>query len=105
MRTSAIKVDATAVDVTVTDERLTVILADGRELSAPLTWFPRLLEAAEAQRQKWRFFRRGKGIHCPEIDEDVSIVTLLRAPFSILLVPFPVFTPTPPFPNSSVTSH
>jgi len=79
MRISPIKVDATAVDVTVTDERLTVILADGRELSAPLTWFPRLLEAADAQRQKWRFIGRGKGIHWSEIDEDVSIVSLLRA--------------------------
>jgi Protein of unknown function (DUF2442) len=79
MPISAIKVDATAVDVTVTDERLTVILADGRELSAPLTWFPRLMEAAAAQRHKWRFIGRGKGIHWPEIDEDVSITSLLRA--------------------------
>jgi len=76
---SAIKVNATAVDVTVTDERLTVILADGRELSAPLAWFPRLMEAADAQRQKWRFIGRGRGIHWPEIDEDVSVATLLRA--------------------------
>ena len=79
MPMSAIKVDATAVDVTVTDERLTVILADGRELSAPLAWFPRLLEAADTQRQKWRFIGRGRGIHWPEIDEDVSIASLLRA--------------------------
>lgn len=79
MPMSAIKVDATAVDVTVTDERLTVILADGRELSAPLAWFPRLLEAADAQRQKWRFIGPGRGIHWPEIDEDVSIASLLRA--------------------------
>ena len=79
MPMSAIKVDATAVDVTVTDERLTVILADGRELSAPLAWFPRLMEAADAQRPKWRFIGRGRGIHWPEIDEDVSIASLLRA--------------------------
>jgi Protein of unknown function (DUF2442) len=79
MPMSAIKVDATAVDVTVTDERLTVILADGRELSAPLAWFPRLMEAADVQRQKWRFIGRGRGIHWPEIDEDVSIASLLRA--------------------------
>jgi Protein of unknown function (DUF2442) len=79
MRISAIKVDPTAVDVTVTDERLTVILADGRELSAPLTWIPRLMEAADTQRQKWRFIGRGRGIHWPEIDEDVSIASLLRA--------------------------
>jgi hypothetical protein len=76
---SAIKVDATAVDVTVTDERLTVILADGRELSAPLAWFPRVLEATDAQRREWRFIGRGQGIHWPEIDEDISIASLLRA--------------------------
>ncbi len=79
MPNSAIKVDATAVDVTVTDERLTVTLADGRELSAPLAWFPRVLEATDAQRRNWRFIGRGKGIHWPEIDEDVSVASLLRA--------------------------
>jgi Protein of unknown function (DUF2442) len=78
MPISAIKVDATAVDVTVSDERLTVTLADGRELSAPLAWFPRLLEATNEQRRKWRFIGRGQGIHWPEIDEDVSIASLLR---------------------------
>ncbi len=79
MPISAIKVDATAVDVTVTDERLTVVLADGRELSAPLAWFPRVLEATDAQRREWRFIGRGQGIHWPEIDEDISIASLLRA--------------------------
>jgi hypothetical protein len=75
----AIKVDATAVDVMVTDERLIITLADGRELSAPLAWFPRLLEATDAQRQKWRFIGHGQGIHWPEVDEDVSVASLLRA--------------------------
>jgi Protein of unknown function (DUF2442) len=79
MPTSAVKVDATAIDVVVTAERLTVILADGRELSAPLAWFPRLLEATDAQRQKWRFIGSGLGIHWPEVDEDISIASLLRA--------------------------
>jgi len=79
MPISAVKVDATAVDLMVTDERLTVILADGRELSAPLAWVPRLLEATDAQRLKWRFIGRGRGIHWPEIDEDVSVASLLRA--------------------------
>ena len=79
MPISAIKVDATAVDVTVTNERLTVVLADGRELSAPLAWFPRVLEATDAQRREWRLIGRGQGIHWPEIDEDVSIASLLRA--------------------------
>ena len=79
MPISAIKVDATAVDLIVTDERLTVILADGRELSAPLAWFPRLLEATDEQRRKWRLIGHGQGIHWPEVDEDISVASLLRA--------------------------
>jgi len=73
-----INLDAVAIDATVTDERLVVTLADGRELSAPLAWFPRLLEATDAQRRNWRFIGRGQGIHWPEVDEDVSIASLLR---------------------------
>jgi Protein of unknown function (DUF2442) len=78
MPISAVRVDATAVDVRVTDERLIVTLADGRELSAPLVWFPRLSEATTEQRQKWRLIGRGHGIHWPEVDEDVSVASLLR---------------------------
>jgi uncharacterized protein DUF2442 len=74
MPTSAVKFDAA-----VTDDRLTVILADGRELSAPLAWFPRLLEATDEQRRNWRFIGRGQGIHWPDIDEDISVASLLRA--------------------------
>jgi hypothetical protein len=73
-----VKLDAAAIDVAVTDDRLIVTLADGRELSAPLAWFPRLLEASDAQRRKWRFIGRGHGIHWPEVDEDVSVASLLR---------------------------
>jgi hypothetical protein len=73
------KLDATAIDVAVTDERLIVTLVDGRELSAPLAWFPRLSEASAEQRQKWRLIGRGHGIHSPEVDEDVSVASLLRA--------------------------
>jgi Protein of unknown function (DUF2442) len=79
MPTSVLKVDATAVDVTVTDDRLIVTLADGRELAVPLSWFPRLSEATEAQRRDWRFVGRGQGIHWPEVDEDISVASLLRA--------------------------
>jgi len=71
--------DATVIDVTVTDERLIVTLADGRELSAPLAWFPLLSEATTEQRQKWRLIGRGHGIHWPEVDEDISVASLLRA--------------------------
>jgi hypothetical protein len=79
MPTSAVKFDATAVDVTVKDDRLVVILADGRELAAPLAWFPRLLQASAEQRGNWRLIGRGQGIHWPDIDEDISVASLLRA--------------------------
>jgi hypothetical protein len=79
MPTSAARFDATAVDVSVSDDRLTVILADGRELAVPLAWFPRLLEATEQQRLNWRLIGRGHGIHWPDVDEDVSVASLLRS--------------------------
>ncbi len=79
MPTSAVEFDATAVDVRVSDERLVVVLADGRELGAPLAWFPRLQKASEAQRRNWRLIGRGQGIHWPDVDEDISVISLLRA--------------------------
>ena len=79
MPISAVKLDATAVDVKVTNEHLIVTLADGRELSAPLAWFPRLTEATNEQRRKWRLIGRGHGIHWPDVDEDISVASLLRA--------------------------
>jgi hypothetical protein len=78
MTTSTVKPDPTAIDVTVTDARLIVVLADGREVSAPLAWFPRLAEATDEGRRNWRFIGRGHGIHWPEIDEDISVASLLR---------------------------
>ena len=78
MPISAAKFDATAVDVRVTDDQLLVILADGRELAAPLAWFPRLTEATSEQRKNWRLIGRGHGIHWPDVDEDISIASLLR---------------------------
>ena len=79
MPTSAVKYDATAVDVRVMDDRIIVILADGRELAAPLAWFPRLLEATDDQRRNWRLIGGGHGIHWPDVDEDISVASLLRA--------------------------
>ena len=79
MSISVVKPDATAIDVAVTDERLIVMLADGRELSVPLAWSARLSDASNEQRQKWRLIGRGQGIHWPEIDEDISVTSLLRA--------------------------
>jgi hypothetical protein len=79
MPISAVKFDATAVDVTLTDNQLLVVLADGRELAAPLAWFPRLSEASADQRKNWRLVGRGQGVHWPDIDEDISVASLLRA--------------------------
>ena len=65
-------------DVQITDDALTVSLRDGRALSAPLDWFPRLKAAAPAARAKWTTSAAGHGIHWPEIDEDLSVEGLLR---------------------------
>jgi Protein of unknown function (DUF2442) len=78
MPISAIRLDATAVDVTVMDDRILVVLADGRELTAPLAWFPRLADATVEQRRNWRLIGRGHGIHWSDIDEDISVASLLR---------------------------
>jgi len=75
----AVKLDPTAISVRVTDEALCVVLADGRELTAPLVWFPRLINASTAQRNNWRLIGRGQGIHWPDIDEDISVSSLLRS--------------------------
>jgi len=65
-------------DVHLTEETLAVDLLDGRTIIVPLTWFPRLLEATEEQRQVWKISGAGYGIHWPEIDEDLSTEGLLR---------------------------
>jgi hypothetical protein len=78
MSTLAIEFDAKAVDVTVDDSMLRVTLADGRELAVPIEWSPRLRNATPEQRSNWRFIGTGQGIHWPDIDEDISVASLLR---------------------------
>lgn len=78
MGTSAISLDPTAVEVEVTDRSVCVVLSDGRQISAPLAWFPRLLTATVPQRRHWRLIGRGEGIHWPDVDEDISVAGLLR---------------------------
>jgi hypothetical protein len=53
-------------------------LLDGREISVPLEWFPKLRDATEAERKKWRLIGKGIGIHWEELDEDISVDALLR---------------------------
>jgi hypothetical protein len=66
-----------AVDVSFTPDSLVVTLADGRTVSAPLEWFPRLLRATPRQRRNWRLIGRGVGIHWEDVDEDISVRSLL----------------------------
>jgi Protein of unknown function (DUF2442) len=66
-----------AIDVSFADAALHLLLADGRELSVPLEWLPRLRDATPGQRSHWRLIGRGEGIHWPDVDEDVSVRSLL----------------------------
>ena len=64
-------------DVAVTDETLSVDLADGRTISVPLTWYPRLLHGTAEERNNWRLIADGEGIHWPDLDEDISAENLV----------------------------
>ncbi|HEX7242871.1 MAG TPA: DUF2442 domain-containing protein [Longimicrobiaceae bacterium] len=66
-----------ATQVSLTDSALTVELADGRTLTVPLVWYPRLAHATPEERNHWRFIGRGEGIHWPDLDEDISVANLL----------------------------
>ncbi len=76
-------------DVTCSNDKLIVDLEDGRTISVPLAWYPRLLHASAAQRQTWELAGAGFGIHWPDVDEDLSVEGLLRgapAPQSNVLI-------------------
>ncbi len=77
MSTLTLETEPLAIDVTVDDTTLRVSLDDGREIAAPVEWFPRLRDASPADRANWRLIGAGEGIHWPEIDEDVSVLGLL----------------------------
>jgi len=66
-----------AEDVKVTPDSLVVKLSDGRTITAPLAWFPRLAHGSARERNNWRFIGRGEGIHWPDLDEDISVEGLL----------------------------
>jgi len=69
--------EALAQKLTVTDEALVVDLADGRTISVPLVWFPRLAHGTAVERANWRLIGGGEGIHWPDLDEDISVKSLL----------------------------
>ncbi|NOT01816.1 MAG: DUF2442 domain-containing protein [Phycisphaerales bacterium] len=67
----------TAESVHLSDDALSVELSDGRTISAPLVWYPRLLHASARERGNWRLIGRGHGIHWKDLDEDISVEGLL----------------------------
>jgi hypothetical protein len=83
MTISAARADTRVQNVEVSDTHLTVALADGRSISVPLSWFPRLRDATPAQRAHWQLAGGGYGIHWPELDEDLSTEGLLRGAASV----------------------
>lgn len=77
MTTLEIEIDPTAQHVEVTDQHLTVDLTDGRSVTVPLAWFPRLLHGSAAERANWRLLGEGYGIEWPNLDEHIGIEGLL----------------------------
>lgn len=63
--------------ITVTDDTLVAELSDGRTVSVPLDWYPRLVHATQAERANWRLMGDGRGVHWPDLDEDISVDGLL----------------------------
>jgi hypothetical protein len=66
-----------AQDVKVTDDALIADLSDGRTVSVPLAWFPRLLHGTPKERNRWQLIGDGEGIHWPDLDEDISVENLI----------------------------
>jgi len=67
----------TAVKIRVTEDLLVGELSDGRTISVPIAWFPRLLHGTVKERNHWRLTGAGRGIHWPDLDEDISVENLL----------------------------
>ena len=77
MNSMLTKAEAKAQNVSVNADTLAVELGDGRTISVPLAWFPRLLHGTPEERSNWRFIGGGEGIHWPDLDEDISVENLL----------------------------
>lgn len=71
------RAEARAQRVSVTEDTLTVELVDGRTVTVPVTWYPRLAHGSVAERANWRLIGEGEGVHWPDLDEDISIEGLL----------------------------
>jgi hypothetical protein len=77
MSTSTIDSTATAANVRVDADAVTLELADGRVVSAPIAWYPRLSHASAAEKANWRLIAGGRGVHWADIDEDISVENIL----------------------------
>jgi hypothetical protein len=78
MPISAIEIEIPfAIDVNITEDTLSVDLSDGRTISTPLGWFPRLEQANEEERNNWKLIGKGSGIHWEDVDEDISVEGLI----------------------------
>ncbi len=77
MSTLTLEQDPLAVDLALTGEQLTVALADGRSLSVPLAWYPRLAHATAAERANWQLLGGGYAIEWPDLDEHIGVAGLL----------------------------
>jgi hypothetical protein len=73
MSTLAVELHPQAINIEYTDSLLIVELADGRSISAPLIWFPRLSKASKEQLKNWKILGDGEGIHWPDVDEDTVL--------------------------------
>ena len=69
---------ATVINLLVDDANVSFELADGRVVSAPIAWYPRLMHGAPAERNEWRLIAGGRGIHWPALEEDISVDNLLN---------------------------
>ena len=77
MSTLAVELHPQAINIEYTDSLLIIELADGRSISAPLVWFPRLSKASKEQLKNWEILGDGEGVHWPDVDEDLSVAGLL----------------------------
>jgi hypothetical protein len=77
MNTLAIEMKASIQDVELTEDSLVVDLADGRTVSVPIAWYPRLMHGTREERSHWRIIGKGEGIHWPDVDEDISVENIL----------------------------
>ncbi|MGO9273883.1 MAG: DUF2442 domain-containing protein [Terriglobia bacterium] len=93
MSTLVESAEALAVDVSCTDDDLSVVLSDGRRVTVPLAWFPRLLGASAKQRADWELIGGGVGVHWEPVDEDILVASLLQ-PENFMRLPGNALQPT-----------